>query len=42
VLARRLAISRTTATAAYDLLRQRGELHSVRGSGTTVTGNRTK
>ncbi|MEY2580900.1 MAG: hypothetical protein QOE09_749 [Ilumatobacteraceae bacterium] len=40
-LARRLAISRTTAAAAYDLLRQRGELHSVRGSGTTVTGNRT-
>ena len=40
-LARRLAISRTTASAAYDLLRQRGDLHSVRGSGTTVAGNRT-
>jgi DNA-binding transcriptional MocR family regulator len=40
ILARRLAISRTTAAAAYDLLRQRGELHSVRGSGTTVTGKR--
>jgi DNA-binding transcriptional MocR family regulator len=41
ILARRLAISRTTVAAAYDLLRQRGALHSVRGSGTTVTGNRT-
>lgn len=40
ILARRLAISRTTATGAYDLLRQRGELHSVRGSGTTVAGKR--
>jgi DNA-binding transcriptional MocR family regulator len=40
-LAKRLAISRTTAAAAYDLLRQRGALHSVRGSGTTVTGTRT-
>ena len=41
ILARRLAISRTTAAAAYDLLRQRGALNSVRGSGTTVTGKRT-
>lgn len=41
VLARRLGISRTTVAGAYDLLRQRGALHSVRGSGTTVTGKRT-
>ncbi|MEV4135635.1 PLP-dependent aminotransferase family protein [Dactylosporangium sp. NPDC049742] len=40
-LARRLGISRTTVAGAYDLLRQRGALHSVRGSGTTVTGVRT-
>ncbi|MGI5176201.1 PLP-dependent aminotransferase family protein [Dactylosporangium sp. CA-152071] len=40
-LARRLGISRTTVAGAYDLLRQRGALHSVRGSGTTVTGDRT-
>jgi DNA-binding transcriptional MocR family regulator len=37
-LARRLEISRTTTAASYDLLRQRGQLQSVRGSGTTVTG----
>lgn len=39
-LARRLSISRTTTSGAYDLLRQRGTVTSVRGSGTTVAGTR--
>lgn len=36
-LAETLAVSRTTTTRAYDELRERGMLSSVRGSGSTVS-----
>ena len=39
-LARRLAVSRTTTAAAYDMLRQRGMVASIQGSGSTVAGPR--
>jgi len=35
-LAERLGLSRTTVTAAYRLLREQGNLHSVRGSGSVA------